>query len=160
MADRMFCVVGMAHRPKPPLFSLFVGTSPLFRQENEGGMACYAQAMFYNANEQQQGSGTQDLQPIAGWDTLNWGVDDRNRPVRVPEYPGPLPQEDDSHSNLHPLTPTTPQPIIRLNWQSKLVPTTRLVEATGYQLLFQRGPTSNVLWRAQTELPLNLAKTH
>jgi hypothetical protein len=154
MADRMFCVVGMAHRPAPPVASPFVGTSALFRQENAGGMACYAQAMFYNANPQIRNSGTQDLQPIAGWDTLNWGVDNQNQPVRVPEYPGPVPPGDDTP------TPTTPQPIIRLNWQSKLVPTTRLVEATAYQVLLQPGLTSNVLRRAQTELPLNLAKTH
>jgi hypothetical protein len=160
MADKMFCVVGMAHRPAPPVASPFVGTRALFRQENAGGMACYAQAMFYNANPQVHNSGTQYLQSIAGWDTLNWGVDNQNQPVRVPEYPGPVPPGDDTP------TPTTPQPIIRLNWQSKLVPTTRLAEATGYQVLFQPGSTSNVLQRAKVEETLllypnlNLAKTH
>ena len=170
MADRKFCVVGLAHRPPPRVTAPFLGAGALFRQENANGMVCYAQAMFYNANPQQRGSGTQDpqqrgsgtqdLQPIAGWDTLNWGVDEQNRPIRVPEYPGPVPQEDDSHSTLHPLTPTTPQPIIRLNWQSKLVPTTRLAEATVYQVLIRGGLIGDALRRAQTEVPLDLAKTH
>jgi hypothetical protein len=134
--DQMFCLVGMAHRPAPA-----VATGFFFRQENPDGMVCFAQAMFYNANPQQRGSGNNDWQPTAGWDTLNWAGP-------APEYPGPVPQGDPTP------TPTTPQPLIRLNWQAKLVPTTRLTEAS----LFQSGSIRNVLWRTNTAGPMS--KTH
>ena len=124
-ADRMFTVVGFAHRRAPTIVS-----SGIFRQENPDGMVCYAQAMFYNANRQVRGSGDKDWQPTAGWDTLNW-----NGPV--PEYPGPVPQGDETP------TPTTPEPLIRLDWQCKLVPTTRLAEAS----VFQTGSIGKILWR-------------
>ncbi len=138
--DQMFTVVGMAHRR-----AAIVAGSGIFRQENPQGMVCYAQAMFYNANPQRRGSGDDNTQPTAGWDTLNW-----DGTVAIPEYPGPAPQSDDTSI----ITPSTPQPLIRLNWQSKLVPTTRLTEASA----FQRGAIGDVLRRTIPESPLG--RTH
>jgi hypothetical protein len=111
-ADQKFTVVGFAHRDRPPLLR----GGGIFRQENPKGMVCYAQAMIYNANAQKRGSGNADWQATVGWDTLNWAGP-------APEFPGPLPPGDNVP------TPTTPQPLTRLNWQAKLVPTTRLDEA-------------------------------
>ena len=142
-ADQMFTVVGLAHRPAPRVASPVVSGGGIFRQENPDGMVCYAQAMFYNANPQQRGSGNQDWQPTAGWDTLNWDGP-------APEYPGPVPPGNNTP------TPTTPQPRIRLNWQSKLVPTTSLLEAT----LFQTGPIGSVLRRTIVTSESPLARTH
>ena len=137
--DQMFSVVGLAHRPAPA-----VAGSGIFRfQENPDGFVCYAQAMFYNGNPQKRGSGDNNWQPTAGWDTLNWDGP-------APEYPGPVPSGDDTP------TPTTPQPLIRLNWQSKLVPTTRLAEAT----LFQSGSIRKVLWRTFPASETPIARTH
>jgi len=135
-ADQLFTTLGLAHRPAPSSASGF-----FFRKENPDGLVCYAQAMFYNANPQQRGSGNNDWQPTAGWDTLNWDGP-------APEYPGPVPQGDETP------TPTTPQPRIRLNWQAKLVPTTRLTEAAA----FQTGPIRSVLGRTLTDSPLS--RTH
>jgi hypothetical protein len=138
-ADGMFCLVGLAHRPAPA-----VAAGGVFRfQENPDGLACYAQAMFYNANPQKRGSGDSNWQPTVGWDTLNW-----NGPA--PEYPGPVPEGDDTP------TPTTPQPFIRLNWQCKLVPTTRLIEAT----VFQTGSIGKVMWRTLPASGTALGRNH
>jgi hypothetical protein len=133
MADRMFSVVGLAQRRAPDV----MGRGIFRYQENPDGMVCYAQAMVYNANPQVRGSGDDNWQPTAGWDTLNWAGP-------APEYPGPVPDGDPAP------TPTTPQPLIRLNWQSKLVPTSseRLTEATAAALL-QGGAIPKVLWRTQ-----------
>ncbi|HEY7314768.1 MAG TPA: hypothetical protein VH643_35800 [Gemmataceae bacterium] len=142
LADRMFCVVGLAHRRAPDAF----GRNIFRYQENPDGMVCFAQAMLYNANPQKRGSGDKNWQPTVGWDTLNW-----NGPV--PEYPGPVPAGDNTP------TPTTPQPLIRLNWQSKLVPTTseRLTEAA---LLQPPGAIRNVLGSGRTNVLSELARTH
>jgi hypothetical protein len=137
-ADQLFTVVGFAHRPAPD-----VASGGIFRQENPDGIVCYAQAMFYNANPQQRDSGDKNWQPTAGWDTLNWAN-------RVPEYPGPVPSGDDCP------TPTTPQPRIQLNWQCKLIPTTRLTEAA----LFQTGPIGRVLRRTLPDEVFKLPRTH
>jgi hypothetical protein len=137
LADKMFTVVGFAHRPPPNRRP----SGNIFREDNPDGMLCWAQAMFYNANAQVPGSGDGDWQPTAGWDTLNW-----NGPV--PEYPGPVPSGDPTP------TPTTPQPMIRLNWQCKLVPMTRLTEASQAQ----GGATGRILSRTFTESPLS--RTH
>jgi hypothetical protein len=147
-ADQMFTVVGLAHRPAPRVASPVVSGGGIFRQENPDGMVCYAQAMFYNANPQQRGSGDANSQPTAGWDTLNWDTLHIDGPV--PEYPGPVPSGDDTP------TPTTPQPRVLLNWQAKLVPTTRLPEAT----VFQTGPIGRVLWRTIFTSETPLARTH
>jgi hypothetical protein len=114
-ADELFAVVGFAHRPPLPVMNY-----PVFRQTNPDGLVAYAQALVYNAN-------TPDLQrragwqPMVGWDTLNWGAG------QVPEYPGPQ-APDTPHA-----VPAVPQPCIRLNWQVKLIPATRLKDSVPYQ---------------------------
>jgi hypothetical protein len=138
-AEQMFSVVGLAHRSPPPV----VGRG-IFRQENPQGMMCYAQAMIYNANPQKRGSGNGDWQATAGWDTLNWAGP-------APEFPGPLPPGDDTP------TPTTPQPLTQLNWQVKLIPTTRLGEAMLWQWE-QPKVIRDALGRANPAL--SLSRTH
>lgn len=148
-AEQMFTLVGLAHRSAPGLAS-----SGIFRfQGNPDGIACYAQAMFYNANPQVRGSGDGTWQPTAGWDTLNWDTWSQplNRQV-APEFPGPMPQVNGTDTP----TATPPQPLIRLNWQAKLVPTTRLGEATLGQI--PGTPLSNLL--RQTDSSLSLSRTH
>jgi hypothetical protein len=132
--DAKFCVLGLAHRPAPNMFS----TNIYKYQENPDGFVCYAQAMAYNANPQQQGSGNGTWQPIAGWDTLNWSV-------QVPEHPGPGSPDNACG------TPSVPQPQIQLNWQSKLVPSTRINE---WESRLQWGPTRPVLWRTVFDMPI------
>jgi hypothetical protein len=141
-ADKLFTVVGLAHRTAPPVASPVVSGGGIFRQENPDGFVCYAQAMFYNANPQTPGSGGNGTQPTAGWDTLNWSN-------QVPEY-------RTDHSDDAGTTPNTPQPLIQLNWQCKLVPTTRLTDATP----FQTGPIGSVLWRNIITSETPLARTH
>jgi hypothetical protein len=93
-ADHLFGVLAAARREPPHVVS-----PGIYRQAIPEGLVAYAQAMTYNANPQRRGSGGK-TQAIAGWDTLNWGVE-------VPEYP---------HEKL------ASYPQIKLNWQAKLVP--------------------------------------
>jgi hypothetical protein len=113
-ADKLFCVLGFAHRPAPTVTSFGI-----FRQANPHGTAAYAQGMAYNANPQSPG-GSSAYQPQVGWDTLNWDN-------RVREFPGERPR-DDSYP-----VPTVEEPRVRVNWQAKLVPTTRLAESIWWQ---------------------------
>jgi hypothetical protein len=114
-ADELFCYVGFAHRPAAPL----IITPWIFRQPNPDGYVTYAQAMIYNANPQ-TGAVDAKTQPVVGWDTLNWSN-------QVPEYSDDEPQPPD-----YPTDPL-PEPQIKLNWQAKLVPTTRLQDAAAWQ---------------------------
>ncbi len=105
-ADRMFGVLGLARQKKPNR----VSAAPFFRQANPDGVVCFSQAMLYNANPQRQAKryrANSRYQPVAGWDTLNWGQE-RNRVV---EY------KSTSYSPR--------RPKIKLNWQAKLVPVSK-----------------------------------
>ena len=107
LADPMFTLVG-AVRHQPPRMT----APPLYHQANPDGLIAYAQAMFYNAGPQQPLAGEQ---LNACWDTLNW--DPRTGPIHVYDgnnSPGPR----DGHAIS-----------IRLNWQAKLTPVTRMPEA-------------------------------
>lgn len=140
-AEKLFTLMGFAHRSAPPLFS-----NGIFHQENPNGFVCYAQAMFYNANPQDPNStGDSDWQPVAGWDTLNW----QNR---VPEYRSV--HSGDGCGD----PPNVPLPQIQLNWQCKLIPTTRLTEATLYG--FQQGPIGTVLGHTLPDQVFTLPRTH
>ena len=130
-ADELFCVVGLARRPAPG-----IAAYGRFRQPNPDGFVTFAQAMIYNANPQRRGN-VGPGQPVAGWDTLNWAD-------RVPEYPGQL-----SHSDQV-------QPRVRLNWRAKLVPTTRLAEASDGVA----GPAGDVLRRAGARDLVALPNAH
>jgi len=69
MAEKMLTVVGMTHRDVEPFFSPII-----FPVASEHGMTTFAQAIYYNSNEQKPGekgkNGT--TQAKLGWDTLNW----------------------------------------------------------------------------------------
>jgi hypothetical protein len=88
----------------------------IFRQANPNGVLAYSQGMVYNANPQDRPRRA-GWQPVVGWDTLNWDGD-------VPEHPSLQPGGG---------VPNPPQPVVRLNWQCKLVPTTRLKDAVPFQ---------------------------
>ena len=127
-ADKLFGVIGFAHRRKPK-----IAAGGIFRQSNPDGLVGYAQGMIYNANPQPRGgaaSAGAGWQPVVGWDTLNWAGP-------VPEYPGTQPSGPD------PTIPDVPEPKIRINWQTKLVPTTRLAES----IPFQQGELGRVVRR-------------
>jgi hypothetical protein len=136
-ADELFGVMGFAHRPPLPVYF-----SPVFRQTNPDGLVAYAQVLVYNANRQDRarvGGG----QPVVGWDTLNWDLD------YVPEFPGP--QASDDLDNR----PDIPEPAIRINWQVKLVPATRLKDGAW----IQPGGLGAVLRRLPPQ-PQTLDSTH
>jgi hypothetical protein len=115
-ADELFGTVAFASRPALPLTS-----AAIFRRTNPDGLTAFAQAMVYNGNPQSPG-GPADLQPQVGWDTLNWAN-------RVKEFPGDRPG-DDSYP-----VPSVERPRIKLNWQAKLVPVSRLNEPVFLGLL-------------------------
>jgi hypothetical protein len=112
-ADRLFGTLGFALRKKPR-----VAAYGIFRQANPDGMAAYAQGMIYNANPQAKKPPQKGWQPQVGWDTLNWRG-------RVPDHGGPQP----ANPNPNQRPPRITEPRIRLNWQAKLVPATRLPDA-------------------------------
>lgn len=143
-ADKLFTVVGLAYRPAPNVFA-----PNIFRQENPDGLVCYAQAMFYNANPQRPDSaGDDQWQPIAGWDTLNW-LNFDNKGPKVPEFTDKKANDCcDNPGGIH-------QPRIQLNWRCKLVPTTRLVEATA-----SGGQFGKNLRRTWTTNGTSLSRTH
>jgi hypothetical protein len=93
--------------------------SSLYDQPNQDGIVAFAQAMAYNANPQIGPSGG-GRQPRVGWDTLNWDN-------QVAEFPR-----------------SGPKPKIKLNWQAKLVPGTRIDELP---LRIASGPIGNVIRR-------------
>jgi hypothetical protein len=104
--DRRFTVLAFTYRQPPPV----VSSPAVYAQEQPNGMATYAQAIFYNANDQDPGAdtGSPQRQPYIGWDTLNW--DDK------PESPASRPLEVCTGD------PDDSMPQIKLNWQAKLVP--------------------------------------
>jgi hypothetical protein len=71
--------------------------------------------MVYNANPQRN-STPNGFQPQIGWDTLNW-----ENAVR--EFPGLRPNDDS-----YPVPDNVVEPRVRINWQAKLVPVSRLNE--------------------------------
>jgi hypothetical protein len=138
-ADNLFALVGFAHRRAPRIFSYGI-----FRQANPDGLVTYAQAMLYNANAPV--ASRLGMQPVVGWDTLNWAA-------AMPEFSWDLPQLPDC-----PIAPV-PEPVIRLNWQAKLTPTTRLSEATFHSSWLQSKDVGGVMRRLAV-LPLDLDSTH
>ena len=114
-ADALFCMMGYAKSKRPHLNS-----TAFFRQENPHGMACYSQAMVYNANPQPE-SGKADggnKQPEVAWDTLAWDHEEH----RVPEW-----KDYGEFALLHELRDLLPDltvPKTKLNWQAKLTPVT------------------------------------
>lgn len=111
-ADELFAVMGFAHRPAP-----YVVAYPLLRDSQPDGVAAHAQVLLYNANPQDRPRRAK-WQPVVGWDTLAW-----DGPVPEFEFGERYGSDRDIRE----------QPRIKLNWQTKLVPTTRLKDAAGTQ---------------------------
>jgi hypothetical protein len=141
-ADRLFGILGFAHRPAPPL-----AAPGWFEAVNADGIACYAQTMIYNANTARE-SRSELLQAEAPWDTLNW------HRVRVPEWRMGQDPNPSGNTLASWYSARAPRPEIRLNWQSMLVPSTRVAEA----VLWQRGALGRILRRTAVETPLS--RTH
>jgi hypothetical protein len=121
-AEVLFTVIGVAHRDYQPLFS-----EVLYPSSSQTGMTAYAQAIFYNANQQKPGSGRNQFQEKIGWDTLNWDPS-----IQVPEWGAPAyetapkwPWEAFDGSGQSAVAK------VKLNWQAKLMPvqTTRIQDA-------------------------------
>jgi hypothetical protein len=164
-ADQLFCLMAIARRDPAPVTKISV-----FRPSNPGGIVTYSQAMIYNANPQKppllwwqvppaaqnsvqnwlaplpasvvgfnqvlplMTAGWDKLtaiwdQPTVGWDTLNWA----NQVPEASNFVLPDPRE---------LLFMSPLPQVRLNWQAKLVPTTRLSESAPY---LPGGPLQSIL---------------
>jgi hypothetical protein len=132
-ADELFALVGFAHERTPAVIAF-----PRLPQTQTNGLAAFAQVLMYNANPQER-ERIPDWQPTVGWDTLNWAND-------VPEYS--FGERYGSDRELR------EPPRIKLNWQAKLVPTTRLSAAA--EAL--DGPLGQILQRTATDT--TLANTH
>lgn len=131
LAENMFTVVGMAHRKVEPLFSPTV-----YPQASKNGMTTFAQAIFYNANQQKPArKGAKDkIQAKLGWDTLNWD------PAASPPEWGAKESKSNAkwpwdifRGGIDPNSTAR----VKLNWQAKLMPVThpRLAGAAGSQAL-------------------------
>jgi hypothetical protein len=126
LADERFCLLGFAHQPAP----VVVGY-PIFRQTQPDGISAVAQAMVYNANPQTNPRKAK-WQPRVAWDTLAWVND-------VPEYEFGL--------DFKNYDKVKEQPRMQPNWQAKLVPVTRLADATDSQT----GELNAILGRLKTD---------
>lgn len=141
-ADRLFGILGFALRQEPAM------TAPAwFEPVNADGVACFAQAMLYNANPAAKPQSS-NLQREAPWDTLNW------LGSRIPEWQN---GQDPNRSGNTPASwyaARSPLPRIRPNWQSMLVPSTRVSES----VIWQRGALGRIMRRTAVETPLS--RTH
>jgi hypothetical protein len=119
MAEEMFTVVAMTHREIDPFFS-----PVLFPVASERGMTTFAQAIYYNSNPQQPAPKTKStVQPIVGWDTLNWAPD-----AKPPEWGAPAtvaPNEKWPWELFTEESAFVGQSHAKLNWQAKLMPVTK-----------------------------------
>ena len=113
-AEDYFTLIGFAHRDFKPLFSTVV-----YPSSSSKGITTYAQAIFYNGNEQRSPEGG-SYQTKIGWDTLNWDPNSQ-----IPEWGGPATKANEDkwpwevfNSNDHRLK-------VKLNWQPKLMPVTQ-----------------------------------
>ncbi len=97
-------------------------SSKVFPTGNDRGQTVYAQAIFYNANEQKSPSGVPGTtQPNVGWDTLNWLP-----PVAAPEWGAePSVAEKKWPWEIFSAARNVPGMRVHLNWQAKLMPVTR-----------------------------------
>jgi hypothetical protein len=123
-ADKLFCVVGFAHRPPRTLAMPTVFGKP---QQNSQGLVAFAQAMLYNANNQDLAATVGGFQPELGWNTLNWrtpvsgsGAYEFGAGVRDPSPSSALSSFVGGGNGSG--------PSVKLNWQAKLTPVTRLFQ--------------------------------
>jgi len=111
-ADELFSTMGFALQKSPKY------TTSFFRNPTPNGIFAYSQAMVYNANPQ-TGSASGGQQKKLGWDTLNWDF-----------QASPIPEWVKDNTSGAFKVQNVPEPRVKLNWQSKLVPTTRLTAAS------------------------------
>lgn len=109
-AEHSFALVGFARQAPPMRW-----TTRFQPATNPGGTVAFAQSLLYNANPRVPGSDSR-FQPVTGYDTLNWN-NEGGDPVRSAALEWPWFKKDLSC------------PRVKLNWQTKLVPVTRLGEA-------------------------------
>jgi hypothetical protein len=118
-AEQLFTVIGLAHRDVKPLFSPVI-----YPAGTRHGATTFAQAVFYNGNEQKPVPPftKSTTQAKLGWDTLNW-----DPATNAPEWGTKLatssakwPWEVFTSS-----TALSGSAKVRLNWQAKLMPVTK-----------------------------------
>ncbi len=112
MAEEYFTLIGFAHREFTPLFSKI-----LYPVSSTTGITSYAQAIFYNANDQ-QAIRTDGVQQKLGWDTLNW-----DPAVEIPEWAAP-PTTSNQKWPWEVFSSSAGAVKVKLNWQAKLMPVT------------------------------------
>ena len=119
LAEEKFTIVAITQRKLEPLFSPVI-----YPLASKRGITTFAQAIFYNGNEQQPFDYASKWQTQAkiGWDTLNWSPS-----ATVPEWGAPAAVSDtakwpwdifDSDKEL------AKNAAVKLNWQAKLMPVT------------------------------------
>jgi len=160
-AEKLFTTLAIVHRkPFTPFFNLeFRGASP-------DGVAAYSQAIFYNGNRQNPGTwrAGNAFQPDIGWDTLNW--QGSSSAAKAYEFR----HGDDAGTSFNPLinlpfitfTKAKEHPRVKLNWQAKLTPVTRLRQSSPTWLSMPSDMRSVMLKSSPTKIPLETGpfKTH
>jgi hypothetical protein len=142
MAEKMITVVGMTQRDITPFFS-----KVLFPVANKHGMTTFAQALYYNSNEQKPAplGKPGKTQAILGWDTLNW-----DPATTVPEWGTEL-TKSGAKWPWDLFTSSTDwqgNAKVKLNWQAKLMPVThsRLLPATAAAAIESTDMAQNIKW--------------
>jgi TolA-binding protein len=142
MAEKMITVVGMTQRDITPFFS-----KVLFPVANKHGMTTFAQALYYNSNEQKPGTLGKPgkTQANLGWDTLNW-----DPKTTVPEWGTEL-TKSKAKWPWDLFTSSTDwqgNARVKLNWQAKLMPVThsRLLPATAAATIESTDMAQNIKW--------------
>ncbi len=129
LADNLFAITAAAHRDSR---SSQFGPG-IFKNPNQRGMTCFAQALVYNANSRKLDPKRSSIQINTGWDLLNW-----NPPVRAPEWWHDKPSKSRRSFSRGPWPwewrfpykvftgqyDSVPSARVKLNWQCKLVPIT------------------------------------
>jgi hypothetical protein len=140
MAEKMFTLVGMTQREIEPFFSPII-----FPVASRSGMTTFAQAIYYNSNEQKPATDGKagKTQQKLGWDTLNWDPS-----TTVPEWgtklttsPAKWPWDLFESSEVW-----RGNAKVKLNWQAKLMPVTksRLTPAVAAAVVKSRDMGENV----------------
>ena len=117
-AEELFTVIGLTHRDVEPLFSPVI-----YPEASRRGTTTFAQAIFYNGNQQQPTTGPQpSTQAKLGWDTLNW-----DPAVAAPEWGTKLASSSAKWPwDIFKKNSTTASSSkVLLNWQAKLMPVTK-----------------------------------
>ena len=160
-AEKLFTTLAVAHhKPFTPFFNLE------FHGASSDGVVAYSQAIFYNGNRQSPNTwrAGSAFQPDVGWDTLNW--QGSSSAAKAYEFRHGY----DAGTSFNPLinlpfitfTKAKEHPKVKLNWQAKLTPVTRLRESSPTWLLMPSDMRSVLMKSSPTKIPLETApfKTH